>query len=118
MRAKEIREYLDSLPIASSHSHHLPDHEHLNLSLAKLLQNSYVAEKWIGNPTPTCAEEVDSWLERIRNRNFFIYLGLAGAVSYPQALTPGFLGRIRFQASSGQCRSRLASEASEGKLPL
>lgn len=74
MRAKEIREYLDSLPIASSHSHHLPDHEHLNLSLAKLLQNSYVAEKWIGIPTPTCAEEVDTWLERIRNRNFFIYL--------------------------------------------
>ena len=73
MRAKEIREYLDSLPIASSHSHHLPDHEHMNLSLAKLLQNSYVAEKWIGNPTPTCAEEVDSWLERIRTRNFFIY---------------------------------------------
>lgn len=65
---------LKSQPIISSHSHHLQDEEHHNLSLEKILSNSYV--NWCGKPIPSgqSKDEISVFLNAVRNRSYFVWL--------------------------------------------
>ncbi|MDD3571988.1 MAG: amidohydrolase family protein [Eubacteriales bacterium] len=67
-------EWLHGLPAICSHSHHLPDKEHGDLSLAKLLSNSYLS--WCGVPVPQGNDEarISAWLNAAGVRSYFVWL--------------------------------------------
>lgn len=61
-------------PIINSHSHHLPDQFHHDLTLEKILRNSYV--DWCGVPVPSFDSKtaVSAWLDAVRTRSYFVWL--------------------------------------------
>ena len=74
MDSKEFFNYLESLPIINSHSHHLPDNDHYQLTLNAVLTNSYVS--WCGTPLPAdnSRHEINAWLNAVGTRSYFVWL--------------------------------------------
>ncbi|MDD4080927.1 MAG: amidohydrolase family protein [Eubacteriales bacterium] len=69
-----FREWLDTLPVICSHSHHLPDKEHGERGLAGLLNNSYIS--WCGVPVPQGDDEIEigAWLGAVGTRSYFLWM--------------------------------------------
>ena len=69
----EILEYIRSLRVISTHSHHLPDDLYAGLDLAKLLQNCY--SSWTAAP-PELNDSVllDEYINQYRCNSFFRWL--------------------------------------------
>lgn len=74
MDRSELLSWIEEQPIINSHSHHLPDHFHHNLTLENILRNSYV--DWCGVPVPSLDSEaeVSAWLNAVRTRSYFVWL--------------------------------------------
>lgn len=69
---QELYEYSGTVPVVSTHSHHRPDKSHTGLTLAKVLEDSYV--NWCLEPIPKNAGEADAWLSKVRYRSYFVWL--------------------------------------------
>ena len=74
-RFAEIKTRILNTCIINTHAHHLPDIETADLNLAKIFEKSYVS--WCSEPIPSSAADVDKWLEKIRNRSYFVNLAKA-----------------------------------------
>lgn len=74
MDKKEFFNFLQNLPIINSHSHHLRDKDHSQLTLENVLSNSYVS--WCGTPLPSehSKQEIDTWLNAVGTRSYFVWL--------------------------------------------
>lgn len=74
MDKKEFLSLLQNQPIINSHSHHLPDNDHYQLTLKAVLTNSYVS--WCATPLPSenSKEEIIAWLNAVRTRSYFVWL--------------------------------------------
>ena len=72
---EEIRSCILKEGIINTHSHHLGDSDSAQMNLERILQNSYVS--WCGEAVPSSASGVDTWLEKIGNRHYYISLSRA-----------------------------------------
>lgn len=69
---KYFKKILSSIPIFSTHQHHLEEQTHRELNLTKVFQHSYVS--WCSMPANDSWEARDEWLDGIRTNSYFVWL--------------------------------------------
>lgn len=74
MKTDDFLLSIQKAPIINSHSHHLRDCDHKTLNLEKVLRSSYVNWCHIPIPDADCRDEINSWLNSVRNRSYFVWL--------------------------------------------
>lgn len=67
-----LGEFIDQLPIISTHEHHREDEFQQGLDLHKVFTNSYVG--WGPWPQGTSTEARAQWLAEVRHRAYFVWL--------------------------------------------
>ena len=72
MNQEQLLHALRDQKIINSHSHHLPDGDHAVLNLQRVMEHSYVG--WCAPSVPAGKDrrEVESWLNAVRTRSYFI----------------------------------------------
>ena len=69
---QELRTFLDSLPIFSTHEHHQEDEFFADLSLDKIFLNSYVG--WCNVPFDGTSDSRANFLSKVRHNSYFVWL--------------------------------------------
>ncbi|TFG62734.1 MAG: hypothetical protein E4H36_07310 [Spirochaetales bacterium] len=69
---RQIRNFVDTLPIFSTHEHHQQDEFFTDLSLDKILLNSYVA--WCNVPFGDTEKSRAEYLAKVRLNSYFVWL--------------------------------------------
>ena len=84
---QELRTFLDSLPIFSTHEHHQEDEFFADLSLDKIFLNSYVG--WCNVPFDGTSDSRANFLSKVRHNSYFVWLekGLQKLYDFDQKIT-------------------------------
>jgi hypothetical protein len=70
----ELYDYLSSLPIISTHSHDIAPDLQVGFGLFDILQNSYVAKKWIKIPFEETKERIAYFTKQLKYNTYFYWL--------------------------------------------
>lgn len=83
---REIYEYLESIPVVNTHSHHSREERFNNFNLVKVLVSSYI--NWCRVPVGKTPEEYQRFLDKVRYNSYFVWLEKALGKLY------GFEGKL------------------------
>jgi predicted TIM-barrel fold metal-dependent hydrolase len=67
-----FHDFLDTLPVISTHEHHLEDSDQKNLDLEGVIERSYVG--WQEIPFGTSDDDHRNFLNQIRHNSYFVWL--------------------------------------------
>jgi len=67
-----LYDFIEQLPVVSTHEHHLEDKDQSRLTLEKLFEHSYVA--WLEVPVGETEEEHERFLQKVRYNSYFVWL--------------------------------------------
>lgn len=68
----ELMEYLYSLPVISTHCHHMPGDQQRNIGLKDIFENSYVG--WCNMPLEESKENIKAFTHSLRHNSYFHWL--------------------------------------------
>jgi hypothetical protein len=81
-----LYDFVEQLPVVSTHEHHLEDEDQSRLSLEGIFEHSYVG--WLEVPVGETEEEHERFLQKVRYNSYFVWLEKALKNIF------GFKGRI------------------------
>ena len=84
----EIYSLLESMPVVSTHEHHLEDKDHIKLNLESIINRSYIA--WQNIPAGNTKAEHAEFLRETRYNSYFIWLekALSKIYDFGDRITP------------------------------
>jgi len=68
----ELKEYMATLPVICTHSHHYVDEKQVNVTLADLLQSSYI--RWCKIPLTPTKENIAHFTRMLRHNSYFHWM--------------------------------------------